>query len=147
MHFVTGGAFNGKSAWVKTHYQLVHRDDWSWISAYKKETLPLTNSTLSKEMIVLEGIEQWIRQLVETYEDNNLCREQWSEKFEQFLLFTQESSSRKVIVIGTDISKGIVPIELLDRRWRDVTGWVYQDIVKIANRVDIIWYGCATRLK
>ena len=52
-----------------------------------------------------------------------------------------------VILIGTDITKGIVPIEAENRVWRDVTGRVYQDTVSICNRVDLIWYGINKRLK
>lgn len=52
-----------------------------------------------------------------------------------------EKPSRKLVIIGTDISKGIVPLEKENRLWRDFTGWVYQDLVAKAERVDVIWYG------
>ena len=34
MHFVTGGAYNGKAKWVKNHYTL-DMDHVQWISAYR----------------------------------------------------------------------------------------------------------------
>ena len=58
-----------------------------------------------------------------------------------------EIQGRMVILIGSDITKGIVPIEAENRVWRDVTGRVYQDTVSICNRVDLIWYGINKRLK
>lgn len=51
------------------------------------------------------------------------------------------------MLIGSDISKGIVPMAAEDRWWRDTTGWVYQDLVSAAERVDVIWYGISQKLK
>ena len=60
-----------------------------------------------------------------------------------------KSRTRKIriIVIGTDITKGIVPIEKENRVWRDLTGRVFQDTASICERVDLIWYGISKRLK
>jgi len=57
------------------------------------------------------------------------------------------AKERCFILIGTDISKGIVPMEKKNRDWRDITGWVYQDIAAKAEKVDVIWYGISRKLK
>lgn len=54
---------------------------------------------------------------------------------------------RKLYLIGTDVGKGIVPIDEHLRTYRDVVGWCYQDVAKLAERVDIIWYGINTTIK
>jgi adenosyl cobinamide kinase/adenosyl cobinamide phosphate guanylyltransferase len=50
-------------------------------------------------------------------------------------------------VIGSDITKGVVPLEKENRIWRDLTGWAYQDTAAKAEKVDIIWYGLNQTMK
>ena len=40
MQFVTGGAFNGKSSWVRAYNQ-INGGNSSWISAYHEYLLPI----------------------------------------------------------------------------------------------------------
>jgi len=51
------------------------------------------------------------------------------------------------ILIGDEIGCGIVPIDALEREWRDETGWVYQFLVSKAKRVDRVWAGIGQILK
>ena len=41
MQFVTGGAFNGKSSWVRAYNQ-INEDNSSWFSAYRQDILPVS---------------------------------------------------------------------------------------------------------
>lgn len=146
MHFVTGGAFNGKSKWVKEYYQS-EDTPCLWLSAYESG-LALENLTEFEEgsLIVLEGIEIWLRDWTEQL-DIQLVREKWQYLLLSWLEWERADRQRKVILIGNDITKGIVPIRAEDRKWRDVTGWAYQDVVKSAERVDLIWYGISQQIK
>ncbi|HJV16947.1 MAG TPA: bifunctional adenosylcobinamide kinase/adenosylcobinamide-phosphate guanylyltransferase [Bacillales bacterium] len=143
MHFITGGAYNGKSVWAKEFYQL-NNQDCRWISAYKYENFPDDLSKYHEKFIVLEGVEQWILKMIE---DNASCehREKGRKIIQAWTNW--ETLDRHLVVIGTDISKGIVPIEPIDRIWRDTTGWFYQDLVAKCDRFDLIWYGIAKQLK
>lgn len=132
MHFVTGGAFNGKRKWVRKKYP-----DATWISAYEGESLA---RTFDSPKIVLEGIETWVK-------DASLSREEWKDIISDWEKWEQEKDGRQVILIGTDIGKGIVPMEKENRSWRDVTGWVYQDIAAVCKKVDVVWYGINQTLK
>ncbi|WHX42702.1 bifunctional adenosylcobinamide kinase/adenosylcobinamide-phosphate guanylyltransferase [Mesobacillus sp. AQ2] len=142
MHFVTGGAFNGKSKWVREQYQLEDLEH-TWISAYKGEKIPDLNS---KKIIVLEGIEVWIREVTRSISADS-SREKWQSLIQEWMKWESMDDKRKLILIGNDISKGIVPIAPEERLWRDATGWVYQDLVSDAERVDVIWYGISQKLK
>jgi len=51
------------------------------------------------------------------------------------------------ILIGDEIGCGIVPVDALEREWRDETGWVYQFLVSKAERVDRVWAGIGQILK
>jgi adenosyl cobinamide kinase/adenosyl cobinamide phosphate guanylyltransferase len=84
-------------------------------------------------------MELWIK--------DTLSQEEWRERLEKCMQWEREITGRQLVVIGSDITKGIVPIDKEDRKWRDMTGWVYQDIVKKSERVDLIWYGINQQLK
>jgi adenosylcobinamide kinase / adenosylcobinamide-phosphate guanylyltransferase len=145
MQFVTGGAFNGKSSWVRAYNQM-NGGSTSWISAYHQSLLPLSLDHLDENVVVIEGIEQWIKELLIEFEAEAV-RGKWQAILEKCQIWESADQGRMVILIGSDITKGIVPIEAENRVWRDVTGRVYQDTVSICNRVDLIWYGINKRLK
>lgn len=142
MHFVTGGACQGKRKWVRQFYQLDQERLVHWQSAYDSK-LKVPQSDKPDEILVLEGIEAALKQSVQAGEDN--IRGYWREFFESCLRWEQHN--RKCIIIGVDISKGIVPIDQLDRQWRDETGWCYQDVAAMSDRVDVIWCGLNQTLK
>ncbi|MTH53049.1 hypothetical protein GKZ89_06460 [Bacillus mangrovi] len=138
MHFVSGGACNGKSAWVKQ--QSFWREDALWVSAYRKDQLPQD----FKPLTVIEGLEEYIR--LDSLEHGEDAVRIWSRRMEEWISREQERRCR-LVLIGTDITKGIVPVQAEDRLWRDTAGWVYQEIVRKAAEADLIWYGLATPLK
>jgi adenosylcobinamide kinase/adenosylcobinamide-phosphate guanylyltransferase len=144
LHFVTGGAFNGKRAWVKKMY-MVHDAD-RWVSAYEHSPLPEDVKDMDQDLLVLEGIEMWVKNVLQTY-DPNRCQETFKNCLENWLTWEEVKQNRKLVVIGTDINKGIVPLEKENRFWRDITGWVYQDLAAKADRVDVIWYGMNQTIK
>jgi adenosylcobinamide kinase / adenosylcobinamide-phosphate guanylyltransferase len=144
LHFVTGGAFNGKRAWVKKIYDA--DDKAVWISAYEDCQLPTDLTKMNQRVLIFEGIEMWLKGLLEQY-DINKVREIWNVCLDHWLAWEKAGNSRHVVVIGTDITKGIVPVESENRRWRDAAGWAYQDTAAKATRVDVIWYGINYTMK
>lgn len=145
MHFVTGGAFNGKSNWVRTYNPVIKRDAY-WFSAYFKDELPEHVDQFREDCIILEGIEQWIKELLQEV-DAVEARQKWRLLLKQWQKWEKNDKGRTVILIASDITKGIVPTKAKDREWRDVTGRVFQDTAAICDRVDLIWYGINTRIK
>lgn len=124
---------------------MLERDDYTWISAYKNDGL---NDLFHKEGIyIIEGIEVFLRKMIEQEQDIQSIREQIRQFIAKGLAWESARKNRELIMIGTDISKGIVPIDKKDRLWRDMTGWVYQDIVSQSKKVDVIWYGISSKLK
>ena len=142
MHFVTGGAFNGKSKWVKAN----HDRKSCWISAYRGETFPIQLDHIKEDFLVLEGIEQWVRLWLEELNGDDV-RQNWQSYLSQLQSWEKGDRNRKVVLIGTDITKGIVPVEHQVREWRDVCGRVFQEITLNCERVDLIWYGLNKRVK
>lgn len=111
----------------------------------------------STSPVIIEGLEMWIllsfMSRKQAEEDRKLeeLRQYWQELFNQWRALERQDAAgdvyRPVIIIGSDITRGVVPLEKELRAWRDLVGWVYQDAVTLAERVDQVWYGIATTLK
>ncbi|MBP2242411.1 adenosyl cobinamide kinase/adenosyl cobinamide phosphate guanylyltransferase [Cytobacillus eiseniae] len=144
MHFITGGAFNGKSRWVIEHYEL-NDPTYLWISAYEGMSIPAHTDNWI-DIVILEGLEKWIQEWSSQLSSHEV-RENWRSFLQIWLKWEKESEQRKLILIGTDLSKGIVPMIAEERKWRDVTGWVYQDVAASAEKFDLIWYGISQKIK
>lgn len=142
MHFVTGGAFNGKGKWVKQHYS----KSTTWLSAYHDADWLNPTDELQK-VVVLEGLEHWVKKEIDPNVQADILLDSVMGKVNPWLEWENKDRDYQLILIGTDISKGIVPINKYDRLQRDIVGWLYQRLVKRADRVDLIWYGIAETLK
>ncbi|KKE80082.1 bifunctional adenosylcobinamide kinase/adenosylcobinamide-phosphate guanylyltransferase [Oceanobacillus caeni] len=141
MHFVTGGAFNGKKAWVKDNYACA-----KWISFYDGDKLPKTLENSSSQRIVFEGVERWTKESLEKMTIDE-ARAHLRNCLDQWLEWENAKANRSMIIIGADIMKGIVPMQKEERDWRDLTGWFYQDLARRSKRVDVIWYGINQTIK
>lgn len=91
----------------------------------------------------MEGIEQFLYEWA--IEPN--WKLKWDQLLENGIAWERTNPKRTLVIIGTDMTKGIVPLDKRKRSWRDITGWCYQDLVKKSNRVDLIWYGINERIK
>ncbi|EIT87055.1 hypothetical protein A374_02339 [Fictibacillus macauensis ZFHKF-1] len=142
MYFITGGAFHGKGRFVQQHFQ-VDKPSNQWFSYFHENQLTLDG--YSDSVLVIEGLEQLVANVVK--QDATSAREVLSMLLEKWLDFEREAPGRSVVLIGTDVGKGIVPMERELRDIRDMTGWFYQEIVQRAAAVQLIWYGLAQTLK
>lgn len=126
MRVVIGGAYNGKRAYVKKWLAEVGKTDVEWISG----KLP----SVGHQMVILTDLEKWL----ENFEGD----EEVANK-----LVMRALENRECIVILTDISRGIVPIEPEMRALRDRCGRLYQNIIQAADEVIQIWYGIPKIIK
>jgi adenosyl cobinamide kinase/adenosyl cobinamide phosphate guanylyltransferase len=99
----------------------------------------------SEGITIIFGIEQVIDKFLE--QDLDRARELFRQWLQRLTDWEESSPQHKLFIIGCDIGKGIVPIDVKHRNWRDLVGWCYQDIVEKAERVDLIWYGINQRIK
>lgn len=126
MRIVFGGAFNGKRKYVKEQLNL---DSSVWLEGELPEL---------GEQAVIAGLEQWIRKQLE------------QQRPEQDIIAAirelAESAGDRIWIL-TDIGRGIVPINPLEREWRDVTGRSYQYLFGNAEHITRIWYGIPQTIK
>ncbi|WP_096201004.1 bifunctional adenosylcobinamide kinase/adenosylcobinamide-phosphate guanylyltransferase [Bacillus sp. FJAT-45350] len=142
MHFVTGGAFNGKRKWVKKYYKIDAGRDSLWYNG-SNNTVSMLETFPASKILVIEQIEELIKILL----PHENARERFQKLLSSWVQWEEEDISRQLVLVGNDICKGIVPLDQEDRVWRDMVGWCYQDIVTRASRVDTIWYGINQCLK
>src|SRR5699024_1716050 len=122
MHFVTGGAYNGKTAWVEKHYASNDANDMCWIDASDKTTKWPNMKEITSSVFILKNLEQWIWIWLSELPDIESVRSYGYEKILELIAWEKHLQTRQVIIIGTDMSKGIVPMNAVLRDWRDITG-------------------------
>ena len=126
MRVIIGGAHNGKRTYVKTLLEEQGNYNVQWLDG----ELPSPGS----EGIVLAGIEKWLEQ----------CGLGEEEAINRVI---HSVENRDVVLILTDIGRGIVPISAGQRELRDVCGRLYQRLLAEADEVTRIWYGVAKTIK
>ncbi|WP_160687825.1 bifunctional adenosylcobinamide kinase/adenosylcobinamide-phosphate guanylyltransferase [Clostridium sp. C2-6-12] len=124
MVLIFGGAYNGKLDFVKEKYNLDDED----IFFCKNENLKLNKKVLS-------GLHIFTKACV----INNVNSLEILEKNIHII--------KDKIIICDEINSGIVPIDKLDREWREETGRVLQLLTKNADTVYRIFFGLEEKLK
>ncbi|MSS62490.1 bifunctional adenosylcobinamide kinase/adenosylcobinamide-phosphate guanylyltransferase [Velocimicrobium porci] len=132
MEFVIGGAFQGKLDYVKEHYSITEAD----IIDGKTGVLDITQWEKGKnEIKAINNFHLFLfRWLKEEYPIERLV-EQILEKWED------------MIIISTEIGYGIVPMDALERKWREKTGRICCMLAKRADKVTRITCGIGTVIK
>jgi adenosyl cobinamide kinase/adenosyl cobinamide phosphate guanylyltransferase len=128
MHIYIGGAHNGKRAYVKK--RLASRES-EWFDGNLPDGKDAENSD---RVLVLAGLEKWLATV-------DLSEEEAIAQVMEVIL------NREVILILTDIGRGIVPIDGKQRQLRDTCGRLYQRLIDEAEEVTRIWYGIPQILK
>lgn len=54
---------------------------------------------------------------------------------------------KNCVIIGDEISSGVIPADAFERKWRDETGKIYQFLACEADIVERVFAGLALRLK
>ena len=125
MIFIFGGRCQGKLQYAKQLY-----GENLTVCDLKNCTI---NDAFSADIII--NMQEAVKSLLTAKENPSAYFKENIEKF------------KDKIVIGDEIGCGIVPIDELEREWRDETGWVYQLLTQKAKRVDRVWAGIGQTLK
>ncbi|WKA57908.1 bifunctional adenosylcobinamide kinase/adenosylcobinamide-phosphate guanylyltransferase [Planococcus shenhongbingii] len=129
MHIVFGGAFNGKRQYVK---ELLENRKYVWYEGKLPDQ--------AASFLVIAGIEEWVKaQLDKGIDEKDITR-----GIEQAISLQPINQQ---IWILTDMNRGIVPVDPLERELRDVIGRLYQHLFKKADHITRIWYGIPQTIK
>lgn len=147
MHVVTGGAYNGKKAWVKETYSSQVREKCLWMNCYVERWprhFSFDHSLVAT--IVIEGVERTLREYLKQNETGS-AKDFFQLYIVPLLTWEKADDKRQCILIGTDITKGLVPMDKEERKWRDETGRLLQLCASEATDVTIVWFGLAQTIK
>lgn len=124
MIVIFGGAYCGKLNFVKEKFNILEDD----IYYFKDEKLNLEKRVLSGlHIFVLECLEKGFKPLE--------------------ILKENERQLKDKIIICDDISSGIVPMEVMNRRWREETGKCMQYLISKSQSTYRVFFGLDTKLK
>ena len=126
MRVIIGGSHNGKRAYVKTLLAEQEKSDVQW---FEGELPPPGSGD-----VVIAGLEKWLEK-TELSEEDAIAR------------VIKSVENRDAILILTDIGRGIVPVDVEQRKLRDICGRLYQRLLAEADEVTRIWYGIAQNIK
>ena len=124
MILIFGGAYNGKLEFVKDKYDIA-----------KEEIFFCTNESLNFKKKVLCGLHIFTKACVL----NNINSLEILENNMDIL--------KDKIIICDEINSGIVPMEKVDRDWREETGRVLQFLSKNSASVYRVFFGLEEQLK
>ncbi|SIT69857.1 adenosylcobinamide kinase /adenosylcobinamide-phosphate guanylyltransferase [Edaphobacillus lindanitolerans] len=130
MHIFFGGAHNGKREYVK---RLLGEKEAEWIEAGGLEKLPHPR----RGTVVLAGMESYLSK-------NHSVEE---EAVSDVMRFVDAADRDSLVLIITDIGRGIVPVDAHERWLRDTCGRLNQRLFKKAGRITRIWYGLAEEIR
>ncbi|WP_301107280.1 bifunctional adenosylcobinamide kinase/adenosylcobinamide-phosphate guanylyltransferase [Sporosarcina sp.] len=124
MHIFIGGAYNGKTEYVRR-----------WIGDQPACfcTMETAANAKSGERLVISAVHEWLK-------NTELIEQQVNEA-------VQAVNKPDTIFILTEIGRGVVPLEAEQRELRDRCGRLYQQLYKEASDVTRIWYGIPQSIK
>ncbi|MFF3101025.1 bifunctional adenosylcobinamide kinase/adenosylcobinamide-phosphate guanylyltransferase [Viridibacillus arvi] len=133
MHVFIGGAYNGKRDYVRKWLEEQGKKDVAWLESELPTAVPEAST------IVVSGLENFVAKHLDIDEDTLA-----SQLLQQLQALGTE---KELIVIVTEMGRGIVPIDANTRKIRDICGRFYQKLFKISPQITRIWYGIAETIK
>ena len=101
----------------------------------------LTNSTVDTDGILVDCLTLWLSNvLLQEGEDTY-------KKRRQALLDAVRNIRRNLILVGNEVGLGIVPEHELGRKFRDLAGWLHQDLAAAMDTVVLVVAGLPLALK
>lgn len=168
IHLILGGARSGKSSLAETiasasdlnvvyiatatadddemadritKHQARRPDSWQLVEVKYDLAEALKEHDSAENFILIDCLTLWL--------SNCLCDKSVKEfLFAQAKLLTQlENSKAKVIIVSNEVGHGIVPMGQLSRDFVDYSGWLHQELAKLATKVDFVIAGLPLTMK
>ena len=125
MHLILGGKYQGKRSYAEKLYP-------NFRIVYNLATEHPAKIITSGLIVNLHlGVRQLLNENISPYE----------------FFMSRLDVLKECVIVGDEISGGVVPIDEFERCWRDETGRVYQLLAREAEIVDRVFAGLALRLK
>ena len=104
----------------------------------KNENADVNNIANVNDIVIINHLHLWVK---------DLLREGMEESEVQSTILSWVATHPNTILICDELGNGIVPLEKMERIWREQTGRLMIELAKQAERVDRILCGLGQRLK
>ncbi len=104
----------------------------------KNENSDVNNIADAKGIIIINHLHLWVK---------DLLHQGTEETTVQSMILSWVATHPNTIMICDELGNGIVPLEKMDRIWREQTGRLTVELAKQAERVERILCGLGQRLK
>ena len=104
----------------------------------KNENADVNNIANVNDIVIINHLHLWVK---------DLLREGMEESEVQSTILSWVATHPNTILICDELGNGIVPLEKMDRIWREQTGRLMIELAKQAERVERILCGLGQRLK
>ena len=104
----------------------------------KNENADVNNIANVNDIVIINHLHMWVK---------DLLREGMEESEVQLTILSWVSTHPNTILICDELGNGIVPLEKMERIWREQTGRLMIELAKQAERVERILCGLGQRLK
>lgn len=148
MHIVIGGACAGKRDAVARQYPLAQWVCADEIAIHLVQHAPAPEpggSRAGGDVVVISGWLDEIGRRIEHETSDDCLRAVLTDSLDE-LVAIERQQDIEVVVIISEVGRGIVPLALEARRLRDLAGWFAQDAVKRAERVWYVRHGLVREL-
>jgi alpha-ribazole phosphatase len=168
MRLVIGGAWQGKTEYVKNHYHIEEADIWQGgypVPACRGETYPAAESGPGWDPEIrwrcINGLHNIIRAMLETgspfqsdgeyaFPPNPVSEVQREQSYVNYItnyFLTLCRQNPDLILICDEVGNGIVPVEKSERDYRECVGRVLCMLAKEADSVERVQCGIPHRIK
>ncbi len=104
----------------------------------KNENADVNNIANVNDIVIINHLHLWVK---------DLLREGMEESEVQSTILSWVATHPNTILICDELGNGIVPLEKMERIWREQTGRLMIELAKQAERVERILCGLGQRLK
>ena len=104
----------------------------------KNENADVNNIANVNDIVIINHLHLWVK---------DLLREGMEESEVQLTILSWVATHPNTILICDELGNGIVPLEKMERIWREQTGRLMIELAKQAERVERILCGLGQRLK
>ncbi|GEN28913.1 hypothetical protein HVA01_25590 [Halovibrio variabilis] len=141
MQLFIGGACAGKRDAVTARFPGA-----IWYRLASVQRLEASQQALVADTpLLITGVFEWLESALESAE-NTALRQQWQGDMTQLCLRAEELQA-PLIIIASEVGRGIVPMQPEQRRLRDLNGWFVQDATAQADQVWYVRHGLVQALK
>ncbi|NCO41486.1 MAG: bifunctional adenosylcobinamide kinase/adenosylcobinamide-phosphate guanylyltransferase [Armatimonadetes bacterium CG_4_10_14_3_um_filter_66_18] len=164
---VLGGARSGKSRWALQHashyerpvylataepgddemrerirhHQQERGSEWRTVEEPLEIDRVLTDGNLNAGVVLVDCLTLWLSNVV-----TQLGSDRYTERRDA-LLEALAKPAQPVVLVSNEVGMGIVPASELGREFRDLAGWLNQDMARVADKVVLVVAGLSLALK